>query len=102
MAFKTINFHGGIGMAALAKIAGLCGNAVAGFAGVAINTRFERMLTGSISTAQGIVALVFEQIHVVTPHKSGVSYTLSPLRWFDNRSRWLRPYHRTHQQSNTP
>jgi hypothetical protein len=72
VALETVNLYGCVVVTTLAKIGVRCGNAVGGLAGMAIDASLQAVLAGSHAPSERVVALVFEQLHVVAPHEGGV------------------------------
>lgn len=85
MAFKAINFDGGVGVTTLAEIGRFGRDALTDRAGVTGNAGLERITTGTNAAAQRVIALVSEQFHVVAPHKSGFGNTFTPACFFNQR-----------------
>jgi hypothetical protein len=85
MALKTINFDRRIGVAALTEVGTAGVHAAGTLAGVAVNAGFQTVLPGAHPAAQGVVALVLEQLHVVAPHESRVRHTLPAARGLNHR-----------------
>ena len=85
MTLKTVNRYCGIAMTALAEIFIISRDTPGSLAGMAIDAGFQTVLSGAYACAQAVVALVLKQIHMIQPHKHGITDALDATRGFDYR-----------------
>jgi hypothetical protein len=84
MTFKAVQLDRSKLMAALAEILVLSNNAVTGLAGMAVNTFAQTELAPTHASTQRVIALVLEQVHVVTTHECRFGNTGSAAGLLDD------------------
>lgn len=88
VALKTVDFYGCVGMTALTKISACHVHTATGLTGMAFNAGFETVFRGADATAKRVIALVFEQVHMVTSHECRVLHAFVATCCFNDRLRY--------------
>ena len=79
MTFEAVDLDSGIGMATLAEILVAAEHAVVHLAGVAIDAVGKAVFAAANTFAHCLVALVHDQLHVITAHELWVFHALPAL-----------------------
>ena len=87
MAPKTVNFYRCVGMTTYTKVGARHGHTATGLTGMALNAGFQAVFPGANPATKGVVALVIEELRVVTPHESRVFQSFVAPGWLDDRLR---------------